>query len=99
MFLFLMEGHPLHPYLKFLLSKMEEAKKREEEEREKAQEFAHSLVSDYNDVDEPFKVEVKEEEANPTSNTASADCQAATYVALYDFTPENDGEMAMKVCI
>jgi hypothetical protein len=96
------EGHPLNPYLKFLISKLEEAKKREEEEKEKANEFALSLVSEYNDEEEPFKTEETDTaeavvaDERPTDNVPSLEPKQS-YVAMFDFTPEKDGEMSMKV--
>lgn len=108
MFLFLVEGHPLNSYLKFLISKLEEAKKREEEEKEKANEFALSLVSEYNDEEEPFKTEESTggqetdtaeavvADERPTDNAPSLEPKQS-YVAMFDFTPEKDGEMSMKV--
>jgi hypothetical protein len=105
MFLFLVEGHPLNPYLQFLIGKLEEAKKREEEAKEKANEFALSLVAEYNDEEEPFKEEEGADTGETTATTPSANenvesaqpQQKHSYIAMFDFTPEKEGEMSMKV--
>lgn len=101
MFLFLVDGHPLNPYLKFLIGKLEEAKKREEEEKEKANEFALSLVAEYNDEEEPFKEERQQQQHQQIADAAQTEpitpAQKQTYVAMFDFAPEKEGEMGMKV--
>jgi len=91
-FLFMSEGHPLNPYFKFLLAKLEEAK----QQRERATEFADSLVADYNDEDEPFKTEQLKPPTNESSPAAEQQTSWTRYIAIYDFVPEREGEIGMK---
>jgi len=91
-FLFMSEGHPLNPYFKFLLGKLEEAK----QQRERATEFADSLVADYNDEDEPFKTEQLKPPTNESSPAAEQQTSWTRYIAIYDFVPEREGEIGMK---